>query len=132
MLLQELDDLVMSSPDAQASGVAQGGSSARFGLAPRSGGVRPSVLAELGRPAQRSGTNVFVARVQIGAVIEEDRRFLHVALPRELMEGVMPSQSGWLGFMPWCEQKFGQFAGLRRLEDLDSTPTAMRAARSGR
>lgn len=44
------------------------------------------LLAELRRPAKRGRTNVFVACVQIRAVIEKDGRFLPVVLPGKFMQ----------------------------------------------
>src|SRR5262245_41359019 len=67
-------------------------------------------LTELGCPAQWRRTDVFVARVQICAVVEEDRGLLHVASPRELVQRRDAQPVRVVRVCTVREEEFAQFA----------------------
>ena len=86
-------------------------------------------LAELRGPAERRRADVFVAGVEVGAVVDE---LLGAASTSPFCanwcSGVMSSQSGWLGFMPcWNNSSFSSCV----LAPTDQPGNVMRLGRSG-
>src|SRR5262249_55965574 len=70
-------------------------------------------LAKFGRPAQRRRTNVFIPRVKVSAVSNENLRLFHFAFSGELVQrrSAQPIRLAWIEAV--LKQQFVQFPRFR-------------------